>query len=112
MRRPGGSPWEGSGEARDAWVRVASKVVSSQVAGSLSHFPGVSRPEQLPEVAGAALGGDLLDLRVHPVLVDGVVHGAEHAQGSGEARSAVHAREQEGIGGVAVLLVVHDEVAL
>src|SRR5207237_461730 len=78
----------------------------------LPHVPGVARPQQLGHVALALLRDDLAELLVHARLVGRLVHPAQHAQGRRESRRRVHAGEEEGVGGVGMPLVVHDEVRL
>src|SRR5260370_32541942 len=79
----------------------------------LLYFPGVARPKKLTEVAGTALGEDVLDLLVHHVFVAGkIVPSAKNADRRGEARPVLHVRKQEGVGSPRVVRVVHHEIAL
>src|SRR5437773_6710 len=79
----------------------------------LLYFPGVAGAQQLPKVAGAALGDDVLDLLVHDVFVARkIIPGPENADRGGEAWPVLHVREQEGVRRTRVVRVVHREIAL
>src|SRR5215467_4694107 len=77
--------------------------------GGLRDLPGVSRDQELADVARPALRDGLLLLLEHEVLVHRRVYGAEHADGDREVR-----REEIGdeLRRVDVLLVVDPEARL
>src|SRR5262249_9676419 len=118
--RRGGSRGGIGGAAEATPDPSASAAASAAARGSrrvnsgapLLDFPGVARAQECAQVARALLPHHLGDLLRHPVLVHGRLDRAQHADRRGEARRRVHAREQERVGGVRVLLVVDDEVLL
>src|SRR5215510_639375 len=77
--------------------------------GGLRDLPGVSRGQELADVAGPALRDGLLLLLEHQVLVHRRLDGAEHADGNRKVR-----REEIGdeLRRVDVLLVVNPEARL
>ena len=77
----------------------------------LLHFPGVAGAEQFREIAGAALGDDVLDLLVHHVFVAReIVPIAENADRGREARPRLHVREEERVERTRMMRIVDDEV--
>src|SRR5690242_13255197 len=72
----------------------------------LADRPGVPVVQELAEIAGALLRDHLAELLGHPVLVDGRVDRAQHAERRGEARPSVHARQQERVSRVRMAHVV------
>src|ERR1700675_685135 len=102
-------------DAREVRILPESRneAVESQSKNRLlrMYFPGVAGAKQFGEVALAALGLDVADLVGDEVFVArDVVPGAKDADGSGEAGTLLHVREEEGVGGARMFLVVNEKI--
>src|ERR1700682_258694 len=79
----------------------------------LFHFRGVARAKELAEIAAAALGDDVFDLLVHPVLVAWhVAPRAEDRDGRWEVRAVLHVRELESVCRTRMVRIVNDQIRL
>src|SRR5271155_1140525 len=77
----------------------------------LFQFPGVSGAEEFGEVAFTFFGDHFADLLLDQVFVArDALQGAEDADGGGETGHGIHARKGEGIDGIWIVLVMHQQI--